>query len=62
MTNKPLLTQKDIARMTGFSVRTVRRRAALWRLDQCRVDTGTQTVRYRSLKTISLLRQRGFVD
>lgn len=57
-----LLTRKDIARLTGFSVRTVTDRARVWGIEPFRAKTGTRCVRYVASKTIVALKERGLTE
>lgn len=56
----PTLTNKDIARMTGFSTKTVHRRKKELGLDGCRVATNKHTVRYNRNRVKAALKARGY--
>lgn len=59
MENK-LITRKDIARMTGLSVRTVLRREKSMGVFSARVSVGTRSVYYNSELAIRELKLRGY--
>lgn len=53
------LNRKDIARITGLSVRQVRSNAKRWGIDQFEVKVNKRTVLYRRDETITCLKAAG---
>ena len=59
--SKPHLSMKEVARMTGQCVKTVKAKEQYWGLHRARIDTGTNRILYNAEMVIAILKAKRFL-